>query len=113
MKGVGLALAAAVVVGVGLGHALMPHETVVVRLPNPVTEVEPGKPYCMFDAEVPTHLTVAGPAGGSITVDGRARGVLVLVDEDVADEAQPFDGIRFNVKGPGVVAVDGNECEST
>lgn len=112
MRGVGLALATALVVGVGLGHALMPHETEVTVV-NEVSALKPEAPYCMFDAEVPRHLTVAGPADGVITVNGKNRGVLVLVDEDVVDESGGFTGIRFNVKGPGTVAVDGIGCEST
>lgn len=131
MKGVGLALAAACVVGIGLGHALQPSETrPLPRVSTPITEDDPGwdcttmgnrvcgHPYCMFDAEMPKYLTVSGPAGGVITVNGKERGVLVLItDDDYGDEvrpdAEPFTGILYNVKGPGRVEVDGHGCEST
>lgn len=98
-----VALAAAV--GFGAGRALMPYETDFPR--------ETAAPYCMVDREVPEYLTVAGPADGVVTVDGDERATLVLVDADVADEAGPYDGIVFNVPGPGVVAVDDQVCEST
>ena len=72
----------------------------------------------MVDREVPEHLTVAGPSGGTITVDGERSGELVLVDaidygSEVAPDAGPYDGIQYNVDGPGEVRVDGMVCETT
>ena len=78
----------------------------------------PAAPYCSVDREVPEHLTVAGPSGGIITVDGERSGELALVDaidygDEVAPDAGPFDGIQYNVDGPGEVRVDGMVCETT
>ena len=89
-----------------------------VGAPAPVAPVAaaPVAPYCMFDAENLTHVTVAGPSGGVITVAGKRVGELSLVDAidtDVAVDAGPFDGIQYNVPGPGTIAVDGKVCETT
>ena len=77
---------------------------------------EPGTPYCMVDREIPGHLTVAGPAGGWITVDGDGYKALTRIAGDYADEVQPdagpFDGILYNVPGDQI-AVDGHLCETT
>lgn len=75
-------------------------------------------PYCMVDREVPQYLTVAGPAGGEVSVDGVWRTDLEKVTPDdygseVAPDAAPFDGIAYNVPGPGEVDVDGHVCETT
>jgi hypothetical protein len=128
----------AAVTGAGIGHALMPRDLatspVKAALTPCPTEDSPGPchwdaqtqgngqgtsfdaPYCTVDRHLPEHLTVAGPAGGTITVDGQRQGVLVLVEGDYAEEvgpdAEPYDGILYNVPGPGTVAVDGKECAS-
>lgn len=78
---------------------------------------ETSAPYCMVDADLPAHQTVAGPAGGWITVDGRDYKALTLVTADdygseVAPDAGPFDGILYNVPA-GTVAVDGHGCDLT
>lgn len=75
-------------------------------------------PYCMVDSEVSAFLTVAGPAGGWVTVNGKDHKALTLVtDDDYGDEvrpdAGPFTGLLYNVPGPGVVEVDGIVCETT
>lgn len=134
--------AATAIAGAGIGHARMPNDlatqppamAVKAALTPCPTEDSPGPchwdaqtqgngqgtsfdaPYCTVDRHLPEHLTVAGPAGGTITVDGQRQGVLVLVEGDYADEvgpdAGPFDGILYNVPGPGMVEVDGKECAS-
>jgi hypothetical protein len=79
---------------------------------------ETSAPYCMVDRDLPAYLTVAGPADGRITVNGVSAGTLVLVDAidygpEVAPDAGPYDGILYNVEGPGTVRVDGQVCETT
>lgn len=131
------------VIGAGIGHARMDNDLAALRSPKPTasslppcpTEDSPGPchwdaqtqgngqgtsfdaPYCMFDAEVPAHVTVAGPADGWVTVDGKGYKALTWITGDYADEVQPdagpFDGILYNVPGPGTIAVDGYECEPT
>ena len=100
-----------------LGAGIASLAFLVPVAPAPVAPVAaaPVAPYCMFDAEVPSHVTVAGPAGGTITVNGKRVGELALVeaiDSDVAVEAGPFDGIQYNIPG-GTIAVDGKVCETT
>jgi len=75
----------------------------------------PVLPYCQVDRLVPDHLTVVGPAGGWVTVNGRDHKALTLVTGDdigreVAPDAGPYDGLLYNVPGPGEVAVDGHVC---
>ena len=69
-------------------------------------------PYCTVNTEVSLYLTVSGPANGVITVDGVEHGWLIEADEDVADEAAPYDGILYNVPGPGEVRVNDIACET-
>lgn len=98
--------------GIGglLGHARLPAD-LAVKAPVP------GAPYCMVDRELPRFVTVAGPAGGWVTVDGRSHKALTRVTGDYGAEVAPdaglYDGILYNVPGPGLVAVDGHECEPT
>lgn len=105
-----LSLAAAVGITAGALTACAPfHEPV---------HPEPGAPYCMVDREIPDHLTVAGPAGGWVIVDGEGYKALTRVTADdygseVAPDAEPFDGILYNVPAGDVIAVDGEECETT
>lgn len=84
---------------------------------GPEIPENPPAPYCMVDREIPDHLTVAGPAGGWITVDGEPYKALTLVTGDYADEvapdAAPYNGILYNVPGGDVVSVDGWKCETT
>jgi predicted small lipoprotein YifL len=79
---------------------------------------ENGAPYCMVDRENPAFLTVSGPAGEAITVDGWRRGNLVLVTPEdygveVAPDAEPYNGILYNVPGGKRVFVADHECETT
>lgn len=79
---------------------------------------EPGAPYCMVDRDDSAHLTVAGPAGGWITIDAEGYKALTRVTADdygseVAPDAEPFDGILYNVPGGDLIAVDGEVCETT
>ena len=110
-----VAASVSLVAGIGLTLGGLTLASDTLRSPEKVT---PTAPYCMVDREVPEHLTVAGPSGGTITVDGERSGELVLVDaidygDEVAPDAGPFDGIQYNVDGPGIVRVDGIECETT
>lgn len=103
------------IAAIGAGLASLAFLVPVAPAPTvPVTN--DGAPYCMFDAENLTHVTVAGPSGGVITVAGKRVGELSLVDAidtDVAVDAGPYDGIQYNIPGPGEVAVDGKVCETT
>ena len=88
----------------------------IVGADSQVPEI--GTPYCMVDREDPAHLTVAGPAGESITVDGERAGNLSLVTPDdyggeVAPDAAPYNGILYNVRGGERVFVSDQECETT
>ena len=126
----------AVALGAAFGHDRMPNDLVSPEVRACQYEDSPGPchwdaskqgngegtsfdapPYCMVDREVPLFLTVAGPSGGIITVNDRRVGELVLVEGDYEDEvapdAGPFDGILYNVPGPGVVEVDDIECVTT
>jgi hypothetical protein len=99
----------AVSIGALIGHARMDADLATLSQPKPVT-----LPYCAADDDVPTYFLVVGPAGGVITVDGKRVGELTPVEGDYADEvapdAGPYDGLLYNVRGPGLIAVDGIEC---
>ena len=70
--------------------------------------------FCHVDRELPDSLTVSGPAGGRIRVDGRDAGYLESIagdmGDEVADDAGPYSGILYNVAGPGRVTVNDVEC---
>jgi hypothetical protein len=114
-----LCLSAATVSAVG-GHVMMPLDLAAAS-----------EPYCMYDW-MPQYkwLSVAGPAGQMITINGYRKGRLVLVDEDVIDEVDliaggdgtnyviPFNGLLDNVtlikKHKHItVRVDGHRCVTT
>ena len=118
----GLAIAATLATGaacapmgdiVGADHDESTHDVHSSQVPENVA------PYCQYDPEIPGHITVAGPAGGKITVDTVPAGTLVKIEGDYASEVLPdaggFGGILYNVPGPVVfqLAVDGIECETT
>jgi len=74
-------------------------------------------PYCMVERDQPAFLTVVGPAGGTVSVDGRSAGRLVAIagqySDEVRPDADPYGAILYNVAGGEDVRVDDFPCETT